>query len=50
MQPGPGETALTLELGVVAFAVGLLVLFVIIGKLVWEWWRNRGEDESGPYG
>lgn len=44
MQPGPGETPLTLELGIIVFAVGVVVLAVIVGKLAWEWWRGRRQD------
>ncbi|MGM0554802.1 MAG: hypothetical protein ACQEVA_00300 [Myxococcota bacterium] len=45
MEPGPSESALTLELSLIVLAFGVVILLVIIGKLVWEWRSRKGEDE-----
>lgn len=46
MQPGPGESALTLELGVIVLAIGVVIFLVIVGKLAWEWRRSKHEDDT----
>lgn len=45
MQPGPGEAPLTLELGAIVFAIGVLILLIIVAKLTWEWWRGKREEQ-----
>lgn len=43
MQPGPSETPLNLEVGMIVLGIGVVVFLVIVGKLVWEI-RTRDDD------
>jgi hypothetical protein len=45
MEPGPTESALTLEFGLVVLAVGAVILLVIVAKLIWERRGRPTEDE-----
>ena len=49
MQPGPGESPLTLELGLIVFAIGVVVFVIIVGKLVLEH-RRRSDGDEGDDG
>ena len=46
MQPGPKETAITFEAGLIVLAIGCVVALIIVAKLLWEYWRYHGGDSK----
>ncbi|MFP4597283.1 MAG: hypothetical protein ACLFVJ_03465 [Persicimonas sp.] len=44
LQPLPGESALSVEVGLIVFALGALVFLYVAIKLVREWRAGRESD------
>lgn len=46
LQPMPGESALSVEVGLIFFALGALVFLYVAFKLVREWRARRKSNQS----